>query len=94
MEGDRIAVATSNHEEFDSILEIFGHKITPYPDHPKVLIFGATQAGIEISSKFLATGSSVTIIERDLQATTWQEQNLRVIHDLKSFTEITWTNLY
>ena len=67
MEGDRIAVATVNQEEFDSILEIFGHKITPYPDHPKVLIFGATQAGIEISSKFLATGSSVTIIE-DLQA--------------------------
>ena len=68
MEGDRIAVATSNQEEFDSILEIFGHKITPYPDHPKVLIFGATQAGIEISSNFLATGSSVTIIERELQA--------------------------
>ena len=33
-----------------------------------MLIFGATQAGIESSSNFLATGSRVTIIERELQA--------------------------
>ena len=67
MEGDRI-VATSNQEEFDSILEIFGHKITPYPDHPKVLIFGATQAGIEISSKFSCNRFKCNDYRKDLQA--------------------------
>ena len=87
MPGDRIAVATTGLYSFNRILTIFGHEATDFPTHPKVAIIGANKTGRRIADHWLASGATVTVIERDLQlannlsgTSTGASPNIEVIH--------------
>ena len=84
---DKIAVATTGVASFNHILKIFGHQPKNFPASPKVAIIGANKMGQRVADKWLSTGASVTIIERDLQKAndfsgtkTGASQNIEVIH--------------
>lgn len=84
---DKIAVATTGISSFNHILKIFGHQTKNFPAAPKVAIIGANKIGQRVADKWLSTGASVTIIERDLQkandfsgTATGANPNIEVIH--------------
>ncbi|MBT4070624.1 MAG: hypothetical protein HOL72_06205 [Euryarchaeota archaeon] len=84
---DKIAVATTGISSFNHILKIFGHQTKNFPTAPKVAIIGANKIGQRVADKWLSTGASVTIIERDLQkandfsgTATGANPNIEVIH--------------
>ena len=64
---DKIAVATTGTSSFNHILKIFGHKPKNFTSAPKVAIIGANKIGQRVADKWLSSGASVTMIERDLQ---------------------------
>ena len=84
---DKIAVATTGTSSFNHILKIFGHQPKNFPSTPKVAIIGANKIGQRVADKWLSSGASVTMIERDLQKAnnfsgtkTGANQNIEVIH--------------
>ncbi|MCS5532852.1 MAG: NAD-binding protein [Candidatus Poseidoniaceae archaeon] len=84
---DKIAVATTGTSSFNHILKIFGHQPKNFPSSPKVAIIGANKIGQRVADKWLSSGASVTMIERDLQKAnnfsgtkTGANPNIEVIH--------------
>lgn len=85
--GDRIAVAVVGLNNFNPALITFGHEVTHFPEHPKVVIVGATANGTKMAEDWLAHGAKVTVLERDLQlanqlagSLSGGNTNLEVIH--------------
>jgi trk system potassium uptake protein TrkA len=84
---DKIAVATTGISSFNHILKIFGHQPKNFPSAPKIAIIGANKRGQRVADKWLSSGASVTMIERDLQTAnnfsgtkTGANKNIEVIH--------------
>ena len=84
---DKIAVATTGTSSFNHILKIFGHKPKNFTSAPKVAIIGANKIGQRVADKWLSSGASVTMIERDLQTAndfsgtkTGANNNIEIIH--------------
>jgi len=64
--GDRIAVAVVGLDNFNPALITFGHEVTFFPDHPKVVIVGASSNGTKLAEDWLDHDAKVTVLERDL----------------------------
>jgi trk system potassium uptake protein TrkA len=64
--GDRIAVAVVGLDNFNPALITFGHEVMYFPEHPKVVIVGASSNGTKMAEDWLNHGAHVTVLERDL----------------------------
>jgi trk system potassium uptake protein TrkA len=64
--GDRIAVAVVGLDKFNPALITFGHEVMYFPEHPKVLIVGASPNGTKMAQDWLDHDASVTVLEREL----------------------------
>jgi len=87
MKGDRIAVAVVGLDQFNPALITFGHEVSYFPEHPKVVIVGASRNGTKMATDWLQHGASVTVLERDLNlanelagSKTGAHSNMEVIH--------------
>ncbi len=85
--GDTLAIATIGIDSLNTIMTVYGHQSQPYPDTPKVVIFGAGSMGQKIAADWLEQGAKVTVIERNLHlanqlvaSDSGMNQNLEVIH--------------
>ena len=66
--GDRLIFATIGEHTFKRISKAAGHTEPPYPDSPRVAIFGATALGRQLASEYLSEGSWVTVLDERLEA--------------------------
>ncbi len=85
--GDRIAVAVVGLDKFNPALITFGHEVSYFPEHPRVVIVGATSNGTKMAQDWLEHGATVTVLERNLHlanqlagSKTGGHSNLDVIH--------------
>jgi trk system potassium uptake protein TrkA len=85
--GDRIAVAVVGLDKFNPALITFGHEVSYFPEHPRVVIVGATSNGTKMAQDWLEHGATVTVLERNLHlanqlagSKTGGHPNLDVIH--------------
>ena len=62
-----VAFATIGKHTFRRILLASGHEPPDYPDHPRVMIFGATRLGRQIAKSYLEDGCRVTVISENLE---------------------------
>ncbi len=65
-EGDTLVFVTNSTSKFRLITRALGEIDPELPDNPTVAIFGATHFGSKIAKHYLSRGSSVVIIEPDL----------------------------
>ena len=65
-EGDSLVFVTGSTRFFSEISRLVGDSSTEMPERPSVAIFGATDFGSRIAGHYLELGSSVVIIEPDL----------------------------
>lgn len=65
-EGDTLVFVTNSTSKFRLITRAIGEFDSELPDNPTVAIFGATHFGSKIAKRYLSSGSSVVIIEPDL----------------------------
>ena len=66
-ENSLLAFATVGKHTFRRILQATGHNPPPYPESPRVLIFGATRLGRQIARSYLEEGCRVTVISESLE---------------------------
>ena len=66
-ENSLLAFATIGKHTFRRILKATGHNPPPYPESPRVLIFGATRLGRQIARSYLEEGCRVTVISESLE---------------------------
>jgi trk system potassium uptake protein TrkA len=66
--GDRLVFATIGEHTFKRISKAAGHDELPYPETPRVAIFGATPLGRKLASAYLEEGSLVTVLDEHLEA--------------------------
>ena len=85
--GDRIAVSVIGLDKFNPALITFGHEISYFPEHPRVIIVGATPIGTKMAEDWLKHGANVTVLERELHlanklagSATGGHLNIDVIH--------------
>ena len=85
--GDRIAVSVIGLDKFNPALITFGHEISYFPEHPQVIIVGASPIGTKMAEDWLKHGASVTVLERELHlanklagSKTGGHLNIDVIH--------------
>ena len=62
-----VAFATIGKHTFRRILLATGHEPPDYPDHPRVMVFGATRLGQQIAKSYLEDGCRVTVISENLE---------------------------
>jgi len=62
-----VAFATIGKHTFRRILLATGHQPPEYPDHPRIMIFGATRLGRQIAKSYLEDGCRVTVISENLE---------------------------
>ncbi|MDP6986198.1 MAG: NAD-binding protein [Candidatus Thalassarchaeaceae archaeon] len=67
-EGDMLVFVTGSTKFFGEIARFVGDSSSDMPEKPSVAIFGATDFGSSLASYYLEMGSSVVIIEPDLDA--------------------------
>ena len=67
-EGDMLVFVTGSTKFFGEIARFVGDSNSDMPEKPSVAIFGATDFGSSLASHYLEKGSSVVIIEPDLDA--------------------------
>ena len=85
--GDVLAVSTIGIDSLNTISTVYGHIAQPYPDTPKVVVFGAGSMGQKIVADWLDQGAKVTVIERNLHlanqlvaSKSGENPDLEVIH--------------
>jgi Trk K+ transport system NAD-binding subunit len=85
--GDRIVFATIGEHTFKRISKAAGHDEPPFPEQPRVAIFGATLLGRNLASAYLSEGCWVTVLDDRLEAanelvgsTVGANKRLDVIH--------------
>ncbi|MBJ84321.1 MAG: hypothetical protein CMB52_02235 [Euryarchaeota archaeon] len=66
--GDRLVFATIGEHTFKRVSKAAGHVEPPYPEVPRVAIFGATQLGRQLAIKYLEEGAWVTVLDDRLEA--------------------------
>jgi len=66
--GDRLVFATIGEHTFKRVSKAAGHVEPPYPDNPRVAIFGATALGKQLAIEYLSEGSWVTVLDERLEA--------------------------
>ncbi len=66
--GDRLVFATIGEHTFKRISKAAGHTEPPYPEKPRVAIFGATPLGRQLASAYLKEGCLVTVLDERLEA--------------------------
>ena len=66
--GDRLVFATIGEHTFKRISKAAGHVEPPYPEAPRVAIFGATPLGKQLASEYLREGCLVTVLDEHLEA--------------------------
>ena len=66
--GDRLVFATIGEHTFKRISKAAGHIEPPYPETPRVAIFGATALGRQLATEYLSEGSWVTVLDERLEA--------------------------
>ncbi len=65
-QGDRIAVAVVDVDQFNPALITFGHEVSYFPEEPRVVIVGASSIGTKMAQDWLDHGATVTVLEREL----------------------------
>ena len=55
--GDRIAVSVIGLDKFNPALITFGHEISYFPEHPHVIIVGASPIGTKMAEDWLKHGA-------------------------------------
>ena len=85
--GDRLAVSVIGLDKFNPALITFGHEISYFPEHPRVIIVGASPIGTKMAEDWLKHGANVTVLERELHlanklagSKTGGHLNIDVIH--------------
>ena len=66
--GDRLIFATIGEHTFKRISKAAGHIEPPYPETPRVAIFGATALGKQLATEYLGEGCWVTVLDEHLEA--------------------------
>ena len=66
--GDRLVFATIGEHTFKRISKAAGHSEPPYPEQPRVAIFGATALGRQLAADYLGEGCFVTVLDERLEA--------------------------
>ncbi|MEE3083738.1 MAG: NAD-binding protein [Candidatus Thermoplasmatota archaeon] len=66
--GDRLVYATIGEHTFKRISKAAGHIEPPYPETPRIAIFGATSLGRQLAESYLAEGCWVTVLDERLEA--------------------------
>ena len=66
--GDRLVFATIGKHTFKRIAKAAGHEEPPYPDQPRVAIFGATALGRRLAATYLDQNCYVTVLDERLDA--------------------------
>ncbi len=66
--GDRIVFATIGEHTFKRISKATGHDEPPFPERPRVAIFGATSLGRNLASAYLSEGCWVTVLDERLES--------------------------
>ena len=66
--GDRLVFATIGEHTFKRISKAAGHTEPPYPEVPRIAIFGATALGKQLASEYLSEGCWVTVLDEHLEA--------------------------
>ena len=66
--GDRLVFATIGEHTFKRISKAAGHVEPPYPESPRVAIFGATALGKQLATEYLGEGCWVTVLDEHLEA--------------------------
>jgi trk system potassium uptake protein len=66
--GDRLVFATIGEHTFKRISKAAGHVEPPYPETPRVAIFGATALGRQLATEYLSEGCWVTVLDEHLEA--------------------------
>ena len=66
--GDRLVFATIGEHTFKRISKAAGHVEPPYPETPRVAIFGATALGRQLATEYLGEGCWVTVLDEHLEA--------------------------
>ena len=67
-QGDMLVFVTGSTKFFGEIARLVGDENSEMPDKPTVAIFGATNFGSKLAEHYLDMGSSVVIIEPDLDS--------------------------
>ena len=65
-EGQILAFVSRSTDQFPQITRAVGRKDEDFPDNAQVAIFGASNFGSRLAKHYLAKGSSVIVIEPDL----------------------------
>ncbi|MDP6905800.1 MAG: NAD-binding protein [Candidatus Thalassarchaeaceae archaeon] len=66
--GDRLVFATIGEHTFKRVSKAAGHIEPPYPETPRVAIFGATSLGRQLAESYLNEGCWVTVLDEKLEA--------------------------